>query len=567
MNSTQKYLAVMASVALAMGALVASPSFANGDPITQLQIPVCDGTSRGQAVCYEGASSSLKRSISGSPTDIPFDLYFSDGSGSNGGGAFALNVNLKRCVGENPDPYCAPDSSGYNSRAPLSGDVGRFTVLYPNLTSEIDDISGAVFRGDDLADASFAITKAKSFDFRKSVSGSVIQYDIEIEFSDVWDRQDCGFDFSDVNFDTFFAPPTASCNQPNKQTDPDGENSFNYVWEEIGFFTFEEMGFVSEEMDGGYLNFLAPTLSNTISAAISAPVSSLTIRNGIAALEVPDSTNSMYFYPNIGDKFFLQGISEVSVPPVVTVTDLGFQEGEQDEGSALIYFDLSGVSDGTYVLTDAFAISPGAFEFQVAGPKFASGTDLNVGALEIFIPEAQMTYIFGSTSSVSVSDLLAQRIDVVNSDTVNVSDLSVQENGLTTSALRGGLRISVASHLFSAPGFSFASLARNPIESISRASSSVAMPPTAREVDVTISRKSTTKVRLSKLRALAGFSLKPGQTVRVRIAKESRLDCRIRSARVLSLTGESCVVRLTKLKPNGDTTGKIKFIRIEYRIQ
>ena len=566
MNSSKKYLAVMASVALAIGGLMASPSFANGDPITQLQIPVCDGNSRGQVVCYEAASSSLERSVDGDLQDIPFDLYFSDGSGSNGGAAFALNVNLKRCVDNSPQ-YCAPDSDGYNSRAPLSGDVGRFTVLYPNNTAPIEDISGASYRGDDLAAASFAITKAKSFDFIKTVSESVIQYDIEIEFSDVWDRQDCGFDFSNVNFDTFLAPPTASCNQPNKQTDPDGENSFSYVWEEIGFFTLEDMGFVSEEMDGGYLNFLAPTLSNTISAAISAPVSSLTIRNGLAALEVPFSTNTLGFYPNIGDKLFLRGISGVAVPAVVTMTDLGIQGGEGAEEAELIYFDHPGESDGSYVLTDAFAFSPGAFEFQVAGPKFASGTDLNVGALEIFIPEAQMTYIFGSTSPVSVSDLLAQRIDVVNSNTVNVSDLSVQENGLTTSALRGGLLISVASHLFSAPGFSFASLARNPIESISPSSSSVAMPATAREVDVTISRKSTTKVRLSKLRALAVFSMKPGQTVRVRIAKESRLDCRIRSGRVLSLTGESCVVRLTKLKPNGDSTGKIKFIRIEYRIQ
>jgi hypothetical protein len=562
MKSDKRYFAVVASVVLAIGGLTASPSLANGDPVTQFEIPACDGGTRAVVVCYEAASSTLKRSIANTPTDIPFDLYFSDNS-AVGGAAFALNVNLKLCMGENPALYCAPDSEGRNFRAPISGDVGRFTVLYPNTNSQNGDISGAVFRGDDFEAASFAITKAKSFDFRKSVTDTVIQYDIEIEFSNVWDRRNCGFDFNNQNVETFMSPPTSSCNQSNKESDPNGDNSFSYVWEEIAFFTLENDGFVTEEMDGGYLNFLAPTLSNSISSASSAPISSMTVRDEIASLEIAYSTNRG-FYPNIGDEFFTKGVSGIgpNIPDVLTVTGLDF--GEDAE---FISFELPDGIDGTYTLTNALAISPGSFEFQVAGPKFASGADLNEGALEIFIPQSQMTYIFGSTSAVGVSDLLAQRIDVVNSNTVNVSELSVQENGLSTRPLRGGLLISVASHLFSAPGFSFASLSRDPIESVSRPSSSVSMPASSREADLTISRKSSTKVRLSKLRGLASFSMKAGQTVRVRIAKESRVDCRIRSGRVLALTGESCLVRLTKLKPNGASTGKTKFIRIEYRAQ
>ncbi len=92
------------------------------------------------------------------------------------------------------------------------------------------------------------------------------------------------------------------------------------------------------------------------------------------------------------------------------------------------------------------------FQFQLIGPRYASGTDRNSGALQAFLPEAAMRQIFGASFSPAEPTWNPQRKDVTDSG-LQTEDLS---NSVVTSERNGGLLISLASYEFSAPVFSFA---------------------------------------------------------------------------------------------------------------
>jgi hypothetical protein len=104
----------------------------------------------------------------------------------------------------------------------------------------------------------------------------------------------------------------------------------------------------------------------------------------------------------------------------------------------------------------------GAFQFQLVGPKFAAGTDPNFGAVQAFIPQAFMAQIFGQDFD-PTDPIQAQRVDAEEGSRT-VQDL-VSANAVVTSVRNGGILIELPSYGFSAPGFSFSSTNRPPIES------------------------------------------------------------------------------------------------------
>ena len=100
-----------------------------------------------------------------------------------------------------------------------------------------------------------------------------------------------------------------------------------------------------------------------------------------------------------------------------------------------------------------------AFQFQIVGPRFAGGQDLNTGSLQAFLPTGYMQEIFGEDFDPNDPAFLPQRFDV-GSDGLEVEDLS---ETIQASARNGGLLIELASYPFSAPAFSFAAPSPEPV--------------------------------------------------------------------------------------------------------
>lgn len=93
----------------------------------------------------------------------------------------------------------------------------------------------------------------------------------------------------------------------------------------------------------------------------------------------------------------------------------------------------------------------GNFEFQIIGPSYASGSTLNSGALQAFLPQAYMLEVFGPDFSPSSPVWEPTRLDA-SGGAVTAQDLS---NQVVASARNDGLLIELASYQFSAPVFSF----------------------------------------------------------------------------------------------------------------
>lgn len=109
----------------------------------------------------------------------------------------------------------------------------------------------------------------------------------------------------------------------------------------------------------------------------------------------------------------------------------------------------------SWFVDEANEFQGGAFQFQLVGPKFAGGTDRNIGAVQAFIPATFMAQIFGNDFSPAGTTLQAQRVDAEQGSRT-VQDL-VSSNAVVTSVRSGGILIELPSYGFSAPGFSFSS--------------------------------------------------------------------------------------------------------------
>jgi len=565
----------------------ASPALANGVTYaSDVEIPACTtvgaSPTEGRIVCFDEAGSSLQRG----DLDIPFALSYSD-RGEESGSQFSLRVEQVTCDGSMPT-NCLVPGDDINALSPFAGDVGKFIIKYPNTDSPlVNGTEQTISRGLDLASAAYASTKAASFYYEKEVTENVVIFEIDITYVKVWDRQGCRF--SDVfNEESRLFAPTDECNQPN--TGNSGTDSFGYLWNEIAIWTGDAL-WSGSDMDGLFLNTRAPSGSIGTLPAVTVTLDRLTASagQGVAVLEILLEDNKKFFgdgdgyyypfSPTVGDKFFLTGVAGLSLSNAVTVTEIVYEDTLD-----LITIDLGvdleenlDLSRGD--LTGAMATLPGSIDFQEIGPKFADGTNLNLGALEIFIPEGYLKYIFGGSSSdeIDISDLLAQRVDVLSEAEILVQNLTAADNGLTVAELstdvNRGILITVASHGYSAPGFSFASTDKAPL--VSTASPTVvsgggfvAQQPVVQQgpkIKATLERAKGSRVKLAKLRSLADFNLKPGQKVRIRIAKSSRLDCRVEAGRVVSITGEACLIRATKILANGSKSKQKKLIRLVYR--
>jgi hypothetical protein len=571
----------VATVLALVGALLTSialPARASeATPAVDVEIPACttvttDGVpaTEGRVVCFDASSSTLKRSA----LDIPFTLRYSDRA-SEGGAAVSLFVEQVMCDGQNPPQptnCLVPDFEKINALAPFSGDVGRFVIKYPKTSNPIE-VGGSVTvsRGLALETAAYVSTKAERFDYQKTVASDVVIFDISITYVEVWDRPGCTFSDDIINNDTGtgLAAPTPECNQPN--TGDPATDSENYVWQEIAIWTGEAL-WSGDVMDGMFLNTRAPNGSILALPSVTVSVNRVDAiaDSGITTIEILiDDNPDFRFSPQEGDSFFLTGVPGLSLnePAVVTSVELA------DDSDLISFAFEASLAVDRAALDSAGAVAslPGSIDFQEVGPKFASGTDLNIGALEIFIPPSFMEVIFGRSSGVDVDDVLAQRVDVLSSAAIAVQELSTDENGLATSPLRGGLLITVDQHEYSAPGFFFSSTAKTPLVSTASPSSGGGFvsqqPPAAvaQKIDLKVERKIGTRVKLDKLRALSDFKLKPGQKVRIRVAKASRLNCRVSSGRVISLNGGECLIRATKMRANGTKSKQSKLIVLNYR--
>lgn len=570
---------ISATTVLAMlGALfvaIAPPAQANGAiPAENVEIPACttastDGVpaTEGRIVCFDGSTSTLKRGA----VEIPFKLTYSDNA-SVSGAAVSLVAEQVMCDGQSPpqpNNCLVPDFSKNNALAPFSGDVGRFVIKYPKTSTPID-VGGTltVSRGLELATAAYMSTKAETFDYQKSVGDTVVTFNIQITYVEVWDRLNCSFS-NIYNQDTGLFAPTSACNQPN--TGNLTTDSKSYVWQELAIWTGEAL-WSGEFMDGMFLNTRAPSGSIGALPAVTVSVNRVdaTQGSGITTLEVLLIDNPNFrFSPEDGDSFFLTGVPGLSLNEPAVVTSVEFSH---DSDLISFAFEAS-LSVNRSALDSAGAIAslPGSIDFQEIGPKFASGTDLNIGALEIFIPQNFMQFIFGRSNDVDVDDVLAQRVDVLSASRIAVQELSVNGNGLSTAPLRGGLLITVDQHEYSAPGFFFGSTAKTPLVSSAQSNSGgsfVSQPPPATvapKIELTLQRKIGSRVKVDQLRALAKFKVKLGQKVRIRVAKASRLNCRVSSGRIISLNGVECIIRATKIRTNGTKSKQSKLILLSYR--
>lgn len=151
-----------------------------------------------------------------------------------------------------------------------------------------------------------------------------------------------------------------------------------------------------------------------------------------------------------------------------------FVTAENDGG----YLNYQGTGLSWFV-EEANEFVGGAFQFQLVGPKFAAGTDPNIGAVQAFIPQAFMAQIFGNDFNPANPTLQAQRVDAEQGSRT-VQDL-VSANAVVTSARNGGILIELPSYGFSAPGFSFSSSTnRDPIAApIAAPSTPASTPPVA----------------------------------------------------------------------------------------
>jgi hypothetical protein len=388
----------------------------------------CDDDNRGLAVCYEAQAtepntSTLKRD----GESIGFELTYRDLS-TVFGAAFSVSVDipfdevLPVVCGYGPDSESpCTDPTQVNAFAPLPGDVADFRILYP-VTS-----TATASRGAELKSSSFATTKASEFDFSKTLGGSgdreYIIYDITVTFVEVWDRPNCGIDDETFNEDTGLFAPTPACGEVNTGSSGD---SFSYRWQSIEFWTTSS-GFITEDMDGGYINSRAPSSSIGIVPATTFSVARAEAAGGTGEIEIDnDVLVDANVALEIGDKIFLQGLSpEIEGAVTITAVDVS------NASSTIFGFATSVViEDGS--TPGGIASLPGSIDFQEVGPKYASGGEFNKGAIEIFVPESYMRFIFGKSGAVSVSELLAQRIDVLSSSDFLVQNLTQEENGLTT---------------------------------------------------------------------------------------------------------------------------------------
>lgn len=598
MTLTKSNISALTTLSL-IGALltsIASPALANGvpSPAFEVDIPACTTeVSAGvlaltNIVCFDASSSSLRRG----QDDIPFTLNYTDNA-LNGGPSFSLNVQQVECTGDNPPTNCLTPAGSSRGipLSPVEGDVGKFIIKYPNKGGSLaNGGSLTVSRGLELATSAYATTKAKSFEYLKTVEVNVVVFDIDIEFVKVWNRLNCGFS-QIVNEDTTYKynGPSEACDLPN--TGDAATDSFGYHWNQIGFFTGGTF-FSGQDVDGLFFNTRSDTGTINNLPAVTLTINRLTAVSGtgVTVLEIliadydqtkrtftndDGSVGSYYaFAPSVGDKLFLTGVSGLGATNAVTITDIESIESNGSLTSGRITFNLEGNRDVLRAaLNGAMVILPGSIDIQEVGPKFTAGTELNSGALEIFIPEGYMKYIFGQTSTVLLADVLAQRVDVLSATEILAESLTFADNGLAVKERLGGIVITVDSHGYSAPGFSFHSIDKTPLvstasPSVSSGGGFVPQQPVVLEgpkIKFTLERVQSSRVKLAKLRALADFKMKPRQKVRIRIAKSSRLDCQRDSGRIVSLTGEACLIRATKLFANGSKSKQTRLIRLVYR--
>lgn len=154
-------------------------------------------------------------------------------------------------------------------------------------------------------------------------------------------------------------------------------------------------------------------------------------------LEPGNSANSVSYVPN-------------NISFYTPLTFVGFVNAASDGG----YLNYEGAGLQWFV-EEATQDMGGAFQFQLVGPKFASGSDPNFGSLQAFIPQVAMAEIFGNDFNPAAPAFQAARVDA-SPEGRTVQDL-VSENAVVTSSRNGGLLIEVPSYGFSAPAFSFAS--------------------------------------------------------------------------------------------------------------
>ena len=143
---------------------------------------------------------------------------------------------------------------------------------------------------------------------------------------------------------------------------------------------------------------------------------------------------------------------------------------------------------------------PNNFQFQLVGPRYASGSDRNTGALQAFLPQAYMQDIFGETFDPSAPEWEATRADVTDSG-LATQDLS---SSVVTSSRNSGLLIQLASYEFSAPVFSFAP----PTADSSSSSRSRSEEVGTAGIFLTLSSPASLRASVSELR-FGAFAVKP----------------------------------------------------------
>lgn len=284
---------------------------------------------------------------------------------------------------------------------PLAGDVGEFTITYPAKNSGTEG-DGSDLRGEDLSAGVFAITNAADFTFIKTLK--TLTTDPEISY-----------DVLEFVIDKTYVEMAGrvSCGFLEGEEGDEFGNKIPLFDADTGF------GFPSPECETP--NSEAGNLDSDSFVYVPDNISFYATGNDLFGAEYD---NAYLNYQGAGVSWFIE--------PSFVDSEMGFQ--------------------------------PGAFQFQLIGPKFAAGENLNTGAVQVFIPQPAMEEIFGGDFTPG-DPFQAVRVDA-EPGVRTVQDL-VTENAVTSQNLRGGLLIEVPSYGFSAPAFSFASTDRAPITALS----------------------------------------------------------------------------------------------------